>query len=374
MIPSISEKGSKSAGTFPPADASFGPKVNSMTLLDRERLAVVGTDQWGTNLFGIDTSNGRVRWSKRMGHFQAGGIQRVGDGFAGAGLDFNTPELSHYYIGNRRGDMVRRFVGRPDHASFASWPDASWIASATTAAITAWSVEGVQLWSVPRTAEASPVTVYALDGSTLLCVDAGGAWAVDALTGKNRWRSVFDSPISDHPRIRSSRDGKTVAIDGGTDRPRVILIRDGVMLPMLMTPADDLDVSPDGLQVAVAAGYQLKVYWATSGLRWVFHTVAPAGSPLFSPDSNRVFVATALGTMNVLDSKGKLLWQRDMTARPVGMWMANGNLMVGTANGWVSLLDAGYREIWSARLSPPADEPRSVQFPAINLATTRSYP
>jgi outer membrane protein assembly factor BamB len=151
----------------------------------------------------------------------------------------------------------------------------------------------------------------------------------------------------------------------------VVVLRDGALLHTFPTSAQDLDVSSDGQWFVVASGHQIKLYSTDGGLVWIYHTDSQAVSPRFSPDGSRLCIATALGTIDILDIRGKLLWERDMTAKVVPAWLEDGKLLMGSSNGWVTLLDAGYRQIWSTRLVPTPEDAFEAQFPSINIQTIR---
>ena len=112
--------------------------------------------------------------------------------------------------------------------------------------------------------------------------------------------------------------------DGG----KLFVLRDGKIVRVIPTAAEDFGLSADGSLIAVVTEDLLKLYSVADGLQWVFHGDDLLHFPRFSGDG-RLAVASNLGTVYVTDLEGRVLLEKDMKALAVPAWLAEGSLIVG---------------------------------------------
>ncbi len=153
--------------------------------------------------------------------------------------------------------------------------------------------------------------------------------------------------------------------DGG----KLFVLRDGKIVRVIPTAAEDFSLSTDGSLVAVVTEDLLKLYSVADGLQWVFHGDDLLHSPRFSGDG-RLAVASNLGTVYVTDLEGRALLEKDMKALAVPAWLAEGSLILATWEGAVCRLDKSYAPKWQTRLTPEASDMRGKILASDGAPTT----
>ena len=146
--------------------------------------------------------------------------------------------------------------------------------------------------------------------------------------------------------LAASADGRTIAARATTQSGRVFVVRDGKLVGMLPTAADAAVPSPDGTQVAVTTGRQLKWYAADGRLQWVFRGDDTLRNPRVSPDGKRLAVGSELGTLYVLDIAAGGVRTHDLGALAVPAWLPDGDLVAATWMGTVCRLGPEGQEKW----------------------------
>ena len=127
------------------------------------------------------------------------------------------------------------------------------------------------------------------------------------------------------------------------------MLRDGKIVRVIPTAAEDFGLSADGALIAVVTENLLKLYSVADGLQWVFHGDDLLHFPRFSADG-RLAVASNLGTVYVTDLEGRVLLEKDMQALAVPAWLADGSLLLATWEGTVCRLE---QELSAAVANPP---------------------
>ena len=119
-------------------------------------------------------------------------------------------------------------------------------------------------------------------------------------------------------------------------------------------------ITTNGALIAVAATNQLKLYSQTNGLQWIFSDDAYVRFPRFSADNTRLVCSSDLGSVDVLDTSGNKLFERDMGALCATAWLSDGDLVLASWEGTVYRLTAGsYAQAWSTLLTPTATDMRN---------------
>ena len=173
------------------------------------------------------------------------------------------------------------------------------------------------------------------------------ATAYGAHDGKPQWRQSIGR--SGEVRIaRTGANAKTCVLYNIADGGKMFVLREGKIVRVIPTAAEDFGLSADGALIAVVTENLLKLYSVADGLQWVFHGDDLLHFPRFSPDG-RLAVASNLGTVYVTDLEGRVLLERDMKALAVPAWLADGSLLLATWEGSVCRLDKRY-----ARSGKPA--------------------
>ena len=350
------------------AESRYGPHVRELIVSNDGSLAVMNTNNWDNNLYALNTVTGNITWQQRIGQYFAFSPQAIPNGLAVQGFDFTTAEGYHLYQMGNDGKATRRIAlyGLPkrlphrfvpsmlnDHINnFAMPADGSWAASAGDLGLAVWARDGKLLWQQDwwKTTRHSG-TLAALDNNTLLVAEGMTLSAYEASSGKQRWQTSL-ALTGEVRKIIASRDGSTCAVMTTTEGGRVFLLRDGKVVKMLYTAAEDIDLTANGALLAVVVANQLKLYDVQDGLRWSFAGDMALHNPHFSPDGQRIVIGSSLGSLYVLDVTGAMLHSRDMGAEPVAAWLADGSLIVGTWMGTVCRLNAQFVEQWRTRLQP----------------------
>jgi outer membrane protein assembly factor BamB len=361
------------ARDFSPADESFGPHVRDVVVTDGGKLAVMNTMNWDHNLYAVDLQTGKVRWRQRVGHYFAFEPVALPSGIAVQGFDLVSPQGYHLYLVGADGQLRRRFAlyGLPqrlphrfvpalvrDHInSFAVGDAGKWVATAGDLGLAVWSSDGTVLWQRDWFNSQRHVgKVVALDPATLLVIEGMTATGYNAVDGKQKWRQ----PIGRSGEIRIARvsdDSETCVLYNIADGGKLLVLRDGKIVRVIPTAAEDLCVSADGSLIAVVNANQLKLYSVSDGLQWILHGDDLMHSPRFSRDG-RLAVASNLGTVYVTDLEGHVLLEKDVNALAVPTWLADGGLLLATWQGTVYRLDKNYTQRWRTCLTPEATDMR----------------
>ncbi|MCY2990343.1 MAG: PQQ-binding-like beta-propeller repeat protein [Planctomycetota bacterium] len=369
-----------------PLSSLFGPRLRDLAVSTDGSTALLNAFDWGQNVYTLDLTNGKVRWSGNVGDYFAYTPVAMPNGFAVQGYDLNSGEGYHLYQLSRDGVARRRFALPGLPARLTSWafagsmadrpgtfivaPDGTWVAGAGNLALAVWSLDGNLLWSqdwsatnraTPRLLGAGNATLLVARGMTLT--------AYDARTGAEQW-TVTPDPAGEIQGLSVSADGRTVAARASTRSGRVYVLRDGKLSGTLPTGADETVVSPDGAWLAITTGRNLKCYAADGGLRWTFQADDTLRFPRLAPDGKRLAVGSDLGTLYVVDMVGTDrravrsvpddgapgghalpgMWQRDLGALLVTAWLPNGALVAATWMGTVARFDGAMEEKWRVKV------------------------
>jgi hypothetical protein len=127
--------------------------------------------------------------------------------------------------------------------------------------------------------------------------------------------------------------------------------------------------APSNRNVAFVAANQLKLSSLPDGLQQILPADDTLHSPRFSPDGKRVVACSDLGSVYVVGSDGRLLWQRDLGALAAPAWLPDGDLFLATWMGTMMRLDGQYAERWRTRLEAPTPG-RSVDAPVPDRTPT----
>jgi outer membrane protein assembly factor BamB len=374
------------AREFSPADESFGPHVRDLVVTDGGKLAIMNAMNWDNNLYAVDLESGNVRWRQRVGHYFAFEPMALSRGAAVQGFDLNSAQGYHLYLIGADGKLERRFAlyGLPnrlphrfvpalvrDHInSFAVGDDGKWIATAGDLGLAVWSRDGKVLWQQDWFKhDRHAGKVIALDASTLLVIEGMTATAYSASDGQQKWRL----PLGRRGEIRIARvsdDSKTCGLYNTADGGKLSILRDGKILRVIPTAAEDFSFSADGSRIAVVSENALKLYSVSDGLQWIFNGDDLMHFPRFSTDG-RLATTSGLGTLCVTDLAGRTLLEKDTGALAVPAWLADGSLLLATWEGAVSRLDKNYAEQWRTHLTPEATDMRGKILADDGAPTTR---
>ena len=383
--------GRRAADGLEPLDDSFGAHIRDIVVADDGKLIVCNTMNWDYNLYGVRASDGDVRWRRRAGGYFAFAPQPLRDGFAVQGFDFRSAEGYHLYLGDEFGRLERRFAlyGLPKRLphrfvpgiladrinSFAVPEDGRWVASAGDLGLAVWSREGRLLWSEDWwKSQRHTARLAAIGADTLLAIEGMKATAYAATAGKPLWHLPL-ARTGETTDIRVSHDTRTIAILATTDGGRVFLLRDGKLVRTLPTPANDVGLPSSAPLIAVVTRNLLKLYSLDDGLQWTFSGDDNLRFPRFSLDDKRLVVTSDLGTVYVLDTHGKLLFEKDLGARAVPAWLPKGDLILGTWMGTLCRLNRKYAEDWRTLLEPDVPDRRDrttlpeEQLPSARIAS-----
>ncbi len=367
------------------ADQWFGPRLRDLAVSPDGAVALVNAFDWGQNLYALDLATGKLRWSAAIGDHFAYAPVATRDGFAAQGYDLHSGEGYHLYLFDSAGRVQRRFalpglVSRLTHWAFAPHlndrinnfavaPDGSWVAAAGNLGLAVWAADGKLLWSRNWSAtKRETMPLLAVDNGTLVMGQGMTLAAVDARAGKTRWELEL-ATTGAVQGLAASADGRTIAARATTQSGRVFVVRDGKLVGTLPTAADAAAPSPDGAQVAVTTGRQLKWYAADGRLQWVFCGDDTLRYPRVSPDGKRLAVGSELGTLYVLDIASGGVRTRDLGALAVPAWLPDGDLVAATWMGMVCRLRPDGQEKWRTRLA--AESPLEPA-PTGTIATTRA--
>jgi outer membrane protein assembly factor BamB len=399
ILPAEASTSGAQTASFRPEETNFGPHLKDLAVSADGSTILLNAFNWDQNLYALDVRTGAVRWRGRVGHHYANAPEAVKDGFAVQGFDLSSAEGYFLYLLGKapptpdKGDDAekwqpgRRFAlyGLPKRGTswaaasqlaermnhFAVAPDGSWVAAAGDLGLAVWDRDGKLLWSQDwwkKTRQRMPL--LAQDGETLITLVGTTATAHRARTGERLWEATLARSGSLLGGVVSG-DRRTVAIQADSEGGRVFILREGKLVNTLTTAADAVALAPDGLAVAVTTGNQLKWYAADGGLVWDFTGDDVLRHPRISPDGKRISVCSELGTLYVLDQRGKTLAARDLGALPVAAWLPDGDLIAGTWMGTVVRFDAELKERWRTLLRPTVTDVRPQLLAADGTPTTR---
>jgi WD40 repeat protein len=354
----------------------FGPHVRDIAVSLDGKAALLNCFNWDHNLYGLNLETGETQWRGKVGHGFAFNPQANGQGFAVQGFDVHSGEGYHLYMLGSDGKPTKKFAlfGLPKRATgwasgsqlqdvginnFAVAPDGSWVASSGDLGLVVWDREGKELWSDAwwKTTR-KRVRLITVDDKTLLMLDGNRATTYDARTGQQLW-SLTPADSGTLLGGIASADRKTIVLCADTLGGRLFVIRDGKLVNTIFTPADEVSVSFDGTLIAVTDGRQLKVFDPLGGLLWTYTGDDTLRHPRISPDGKRIAVSSELGTLSILESNGRLVGTRDMFSLPVSEWLPNGELLVGTWSGFVTLIRGDFETLWVKSLDCTETDARS---------------
>ena len=361
----------------------FGPRLRNLAVSPDGAMALVNAFDWGQNLYALDLATGKLRWTGNLGDHFAYAPVAMRDGFAAQGYDLHSGEGYHLYLFDGAGRVPRRFALPGLVARLTNWAfaphlndrinnfavaaDGSWVAAAGNLGLAVWSADGKLLWSRDwSAAQRQTMSLLAVDGGTLVMAQGMKLAAVEARTGKGRWELEL-APTGTVQGVAASADGRTIAARASTQSGRVFIVRNGKLVGTLPTAANAAVLSPDGRQVAVTTGRQLKWYAADGRLQWVFSGDDTLRYPRVSSDGKRLAVGSELGTLYVFESATGDVRTHDLGALAVAAWLPDGDLVAATWMGTVCRLGPEGQEKWRVRL---AAESRVAPAPAATIATT----
>ena len=159
-----------------------------------------------------------------------------------------------------------------------------------------------------------------------------------------------------------SGDGSTVALlstDAG-GKTFVLSAGTGAVTATFPSGGQDLAITSTGTLVAVANANQLKLYSVSGGLQWVFNDDSYVRFPRFSADNSMLVCTSDLGSVDVLNTSGSKLFERDMGVLCAAAWHPGGDLILASWEGEVTRIAAGtFAQAWCTLLSPSATDMRN---------------
>ncbi|MGD0678874.1 MAG: hypothetical protein ABSC94_26005 [Polyangiaceae bacterium] len=363
---------SRGLGLSTPAERRFGAHLKDLAI--GGDVAVTNAMNRDENVYGIDLSNGSLRFRRTLGDHDAYGPRRIAGGFAVQGFDQHAAEGYELYVLDESGAPRRRFAlyGLPKRATrwsrasdltdpidqFAASPSGDWVASAGDLGLVMWASDGRRLWSVDwwRTARRR-MLLLAQNRETLLALEGCTATAYEATTGATRWTIR----LADAGRLLGAEvdaTGNWVAIRSDVLGGRVFLLRGGRVVATISSSATAVQFAPDARFVAITTGSELRWYSAAGTLLWTYAGDSALSHPRVAPDGDRVVVGSELGTLTVLSAQGEILSKNDLQALPVADWLPDGDLVVATWMGDVLRLTSRYEERWRTHVSSAAGDIR----------------
>ena len=242
-----------------------------------------------------------------------------------------------------------------DHIdSFAVGDDGKWIATAGNLGLAVWSSDGKVLWQQDSfCANRHSGKVVALDAATLLVIEGTTATAYAAADGRQKWQLPLGR--SGEIRIAPSVPIPKPALYNTADGGKLSILRDGKILRVIPTAAEDFSISADGSRIALVTENSLKLYSVADGLQWIFNGDDLMHFPRFSADG-RLAATSSLGTVYVVDPAGRTLLEKDMGALAVPAWLADGSLVLPPGKERSAGSTRITLEQWRTRLTPePTD-------------------
>jgi|GEM_PF-722519 len=372
-----------------PSEQRFGPHLRDLIVTGDGKTAVLNAMNWNENLYAVDADTGKLLWRKKVGNYFTFAPQHLESGLAVQGFDYSTPEGYHLYLLNNRGDAEQRFslYGLPRRLphrfvpgllgdrerpinNFAAAADGRWVASAGDLGLAVWDRSGRLLWKQEGWRNSGRTARLAAVADTLLVASGMEIQAHNAQSGETLWQIQL-APSGEVRKLAVSRDGSTVAVLSSAGGGQVDLLREGRRIGTFITGGEDLALSRDGSRFVVTDQNLLKYFTQEQGFRWSFAADDRVRNPRLSADGERIAAASELGTVYVLDSGGRLLYERDHETLVVPAWMPEGDLLLATWMGRVIRLDARFQEKWNVRLQPVTADPRDSLLAQSNVPTAR---
>ncbi len=251
----------------------FGPHLRDLTISPDGQTAFLNAFNYGQNFYALDLADGKVRWTGNVGDHFAYAPVALPDGFAVQGYDLGSAEGYHLYRLDGSGQVARRFTlpGLPARMigwafphmgdrinNFAVSSDGKWVAGAGNLALGVWQDDKL-LWSQDWSATNRTILqLIALGNDRLLMARGMTLSAYEARKGQNLWSVTLD-PTGEILGLSASVDGGTVAARTSKRSGQVFVVREGKIVSVLPTAADEAVVTPDGNQVALTTGRNLKL-------------------------------------------------------------------------------------------------------------------
>ena len=250
--------------------------------------------------------------------------------------------------------------------NFTASPDGSWVATAGNLGLAVWNSSGTLLWSqswpdghVGRVLALSTTALLVSDGLTITCYNAS--------TGAQNWQVTLDTNPGIISKAVVSSDGSTVALLS-TDQGGRVFVLDagtGAVTATFPTGGQDLGITSNGSLVAVASTNQLKLYSVASGLQWIYQGDSYVRFPRFNASNTDLVCTSDLGTVDVFNTSGSKLFERDMGALCAAAWVPAGSyagdLILASWEGAVYHLTAGtFAQQWSTLLQPTVTDIRGT--------------
>ena len=239
------------------------------------------------------------------------------------------------------------------------------MATAGNLGLAVWNSSGTLLWS-QSWPDRHVGRVLALSTTALLVCESLKISSYNATTGALNWQETLDSNPGIISKPVVSSDGSTIALISTDLAGRVFVLNaaTGAVTATFPTAAQDLGIASNGSLIAVANTNQLTLYSVTSGFQWVFADDSYVRFPRFSPDNSKIVCTSDLGMVDVLNTSGSVLYERDMGALCAAAWVSSGSysgdLILASWEGSVYHLTAGsYAQQWSTLLTPTATDMRN---------------
>lgn len=362
--------GSKLPKSLPTVEDRFGAHLRDIAVSADGKTAILNAANWDRNLLHVNLKDGSTISQQRLGHHFAYAPQTAGNGFAAQAYDLKTAEGYHLYLLDSSAKPNRRFAlyGLPKRGTnwanaknhpnpinnFAVPPDGSWVASAGDLGLVVWDRNGNRLWSDDWwRSERKRVFLLAPDNQTLVTMSGFTARAREVTTGKTIWEYSLGETGS-ISGATASQDGRVVVLKSSAEGGRLYVVRDGKPANAIAATFNEVALSNNGNWIAVTEEDRLRLYHTEAGLRWSHTGDDLLRYPCFAPDNDRIAVGSEIGTLYVLDARGRQLVERDLGSLPVAAWLADGDLLAATWMGRLMRFDKGYSQRWSTVLKPDA--------------------
>ena len=394
----LATNGTTPDGSVSAAQNAFGPHVRDIAISSDGSQVLCSTMNWDHNLYAVNLSNGAVNWRQRAGMWYTFAPQATSAGFAVQGFNYNTAEGYGLYLVSPTGNLNMRFnsygiarraiaweLTTPGHIeaesdhpnNFTASPDGSWVATAGNLGLAVWNSSGTLWWSQswPNRQQGR---VAALSTTALLVCVGMTVTSYNATTGTQNWQVSLSPDATIIEKVVVSSDGTKVALLSNNLGGCVFVLNtaNGSLAATLPTCGQDLGMTSSASLIAVASTNQLKVYSLTSGLQWIFQGDSYLRFPRFSADNTRIVCTSDLGSVDVFDTSGDKLFERDMGALCAAAWVTSGtyagDLILASWEGTVYHLTTGsYAQAWSTLLTPTATDMRSQLMNSDGAPVTR---
>ena len=363
------------------AQNAFGPHIRDIAISSDGSQVMCTAFNWDQNLYAVSLSNGAINWRQRAGMYFTFCPQATSTGFAVQGFNFGTAEGYGLYQINSTGTLSRRFQSyaianrnfgwllttpiESDPANnFTASPDGSWVATAGNLGLAVWNNSGTLLWS-QSWPDRHVGRVLALSTTALLVCESLKITSYNASTGALNWQVTLDNNPGIISKAVLSSDGSTIALLSTDLGGRVFVLASGTgaVTATFDTSGQDLGLTSNGSLVAVANANQLKLYSATAGLQWIYQDDSYVRFPRFNASNTNLVCTSDLGTVDVFNTSGSKLFERDMGALCAAAWVSSGSyagdLILASWEGAVYHLTAGtFAQQWGTLLQPTTTDMR----------------